>query len=258
MQEIPVFFLRGLSTKGLDDIRFAFIYWGQMHVHLERELAKRGVKLIPVLGMGAGLLDEQAHLAVDFLRAHPLWNSSQKFHLLGHSAGGLIGKKVLALLAPEEASRNIFSLVTIATPHGGSYLAEACLQAPIRHPVFTWLLKKIGFDIRNGFPFYLQLTPATQIQEFSSWHAPPGIKTASITAAGNWRIWSWPFWIAKILRMMREIPTPHDGLLESKSQTFGQNLGHFDLDHLTQLGVYGRSEFSKMCDRLAEYFRTTT
>lgn len=256
MPDIKVFFFRGLSTKGGDDISFAWLNWGQMHTGLQEELSQYGISLIPITGMGARAFQDQANHSIEFIGQYPLWqNPENKFHFLCHSAGGLIAKLTLAQLAERGESHRVQSLVTIATPHSGSHLAEACLRSPEEHPWAVRLMRLVGYDVRVGFPFYQALSRDTLEKAFAEWKVSD-TRLASIVCGGSPNQWSWPFRLLHHLPTLKDVPEPSDGLLEMESQTFGEVLGEFNLDHLCQLGVYNKPEFRRMCQRLAEFWQT--
>lgn len=249
-----VFFLRGLSTKGGDTIRFAFKNWGYMYTHIVRDLEPHGLQVHPVIGMGGGPLEEQASRALAQIRQHPVWlHSNEKIHLLGHSAGGLIARKLVTQMTPTEVQR-VASILTIATPHRGSRLAEICLTAADEHPWLAAFFRWIGFDVRTRIPAFLEISPPMVESAFRNWAAPAHIRLASVVCGAEKKLWSWPFHVAHLLPPVKRLQVLSDGLLEAESQTFGEVLDHFQLDHLCQLGVYQKPEFHRMCEAMAQFY----
>jgi triacylglycerol lipase len=120
---IPGFF--GFANLG------ELAYFGHVHRELEARFAARGleatidaVRTRPTASLRARAQRLLASLATADLRADDV------VHLIGHSSGGLDARFLLtpgislgAGLDPEPIARRVASLVTVATPHGGTPVA---------------------------------------------------------------------------------------------------------------------------------------
>jgi pimeloyl-ACP methyl ester carboxylesterase len=254
-----VWFLRGLNTQGDDLLRFGIFKWRPMHEMLAKTFSKRGVRFIPVLGRGGGALADQVTRAQAFVERHPEWvKDTGPHHFLGHSTGGLVGRALAHTL--NEKGR-IHSLTTIGTPHLGAPLAHQALAVPSTRPLLHGALRSIGYNLRKKTAPFQDLTPEA-VREFSK-HYPgrPDVHYASVLCHVPPERLSWPVSLLHRLSKADQL-NPNDGLVEVESQSFGESLDRFQLDHLDQLGFVARvwrrdfylNEFDRLCNRLIEHW----
>lgn len=247
-----VFFFRGLSTYGSDHAKWAFFDFGPMYGRIVRAMRDRDIQLIPVMGMGTGSLAEVSERAVDFLRAHEIWRDENRpVHIMAHSAGGLAARRALHQLG---SRKNLRGLLTVATPHRGSHLAQICVEMPERAPASARLLKIFGYDLASRREFFTELTidhvNATFKDECFLFNK------ASIVCAAPPARWSPPMKLIHRLGAVRDLTPPSDGIIERTSQPYGEILGEICLDHFQQVGLFGgRPEFTRMCDLSAGFFK---
>lgn len=255
-----VFFFRGLSTYGSDNIRWGLLDFGPMHKYLQRELSRHGLELHAIEGMGAGTLAEVSARAWEALNKHPLWlNQDAQVHFLGHSAGGLVGR---VLLSRNDIPKDkVASFLSVATPHQGTGIAEVCMSLHEKHPYSYRALRMLGYNTRTRVDFFKEFTRGGITNQL---RLCPGEATAdrlhaqrvgSLVCALPVSDWCWP------LRMMRALPafrTPvglSDGLIERDSQVFGEVVAEMQIDHFRQLGYFDQyRRFAKMCETISEYF----
>jgi triacylglycerol lipase len=100
------------------------------------------------------------------------WGGDDPIYLLAHSMGGLDCRRVIAQYP--EIERRVRRLVTIATPHYGSPVADAVLDQrhPLRPHLPGWLLEILGANAGA----LEDLTTRTALQDADK----PGIEYLSI------------------------------------------------------------------------------
>ncbi len=256
-----VFFFRGLNTAGRDHVQWGPLNFGPMFQHLRLELGREGLVFHPIEGMGVGSLNQMSERALEQLAQSPAWQSSDTpVHFLGHSAGGLIARLVLRQLLRQNTASvgKIKSLLTIATPHRGAKLAELCLTLRQLDPRSYWLMRSFGYDVETRREFLLEYTPSTlagrltgedEVQLF------PHLSLGSIVCAAPPNEWCLPLRTLHRLPMFKHFTELSDGLIERETQIFGEVAGEVRIDHLRQIGLFGRShQFSQMCQMIRDYF----
>lgn len=258
MRSTRVFFIRGLSTYGHDNARFSLLDLGPVYRHIQTGLSQRGLDLHPVTGLGSGSLPELTDRAVKYLRENAAWNEpNAKIHLLGHSAGGLVARLVVDRLIKENEQQKIASLLTIASPHKGSSLAQIFTEMPIRHPGSAKWLKAIGYNVEDKKHFFAELTPGSVLQLLPP--PPENLNVASIICCAPGDQWCWPLKAARFLDAYRAFDLPSDGVVERESQIFGEVIAEIAIDHLRQVGFFGRkNEFQQMLDAISSFYNRST
>ncbi|MCU1414344.1 MAG: alpha/beta hydrolase [Microbacteriaceae bacterium] len=94
------------------------------------------IHALPELGYNRGRIAESATLAEAYLDAHDL----RGVILLGHSKGGIIGKR---MMVADDAAGRIAQLIAVCSPFGGSSLARFAPNPALRafHPRNALLLE---------------------------------------------------------------------------------------------------------------------
>lgn len=255
-----VFFFRGLSTYGGDDAKFSIFNFGPMYQHFERAFRARGLDFRPVTGMGAGTLAEVTARALEFLRADEVFQSPTPVHFCGHSAGGVIARLALAELAPEIPSGKVASLLTIASPNKGSKLARLCMDLPgSGRSRSVRALRRIGYDLGAKRHFFAELTEEAIARAFSDDSPAPGTRHASIVCSAPRAEWSWPLRLLYKIHAFRDFQHESDGVVEKDSQAYGEVLAELEIDHIREIGLFGRRErFEQLCDIAAEFFNSSS
>lgn len=248
-----IFFFRGLSTYGSDHAQWSIFNFGPLHGAFERAFAERGVDFHPVLGMGAGQLEVVAARALALVEAHPAWRSAAPVHFLGHSAGGLVARLVLHELEKKAPGR-VASLLTIASPHAGSRLADVCLGMHETHAGSARLLRTFGYDLRDKRAFFEDLGAANVARLFTK-HAPQA-ECGSIVAWSPRKEWCAPLKMFYRVHAFRDMPWDSDGVVERDTQPFGRVIAELPIDHFRQVGLFGEAHrFARMCDVAVDYFK---
>ncbi|MGE0762633.1 MAG: esterase/lipase family protein [Bdellovibrionales bacterium] len=255
-----VLYFRGLNTQGDEQLRFGRLALGPMHGPWLEQLHKRHVTALPVPGRGGGPLQEQIEKAVESIRRLPLWQSPEtRFHFLAHSTGGLVARAAVHHL--RQPSR-ILSVVTLAAPHQGSWLAELIPSVPERRPRLNRLLQLIDYRIEKKLAAFADLTPM-QAKQFNSLYPDvPGIRYGSAIFAIPEKKLSWPVRFAKRIVDTSEAPMS-DGIVALDAQNWGEVFFKGQLDHMNQIGYNFRllpherlktnQEFLRLVDKVVDF-----
>lgn len=254
-----VFFFRGLSTYGHDHAKWSIFDFGPIFKNFARALPERGISLLPVLGMGSGSLLEIRDRARAFILQHSVWrDSTRPVYFLGHSAGGLVARLVLSDLHArgELPEGKVTSLLTIASPHRGSHLAQVCVDMPDRYWGSALFFKSCGYDISRRRDFFIELTPPYVDRLFQKEIWPPSVLRTSLVCSAPRAEWCWPLRVAHRLHAFRSFALPSDGVVEAESQPFGEVIAHLRIDHFRQVGLFdGPQMFENMCDVIADFYQ---
>ncbi|MGK5090318.1 alpha/beta fold hydrolase [Bdellovibrionota bacterium FG-2] len=180
----------------------------------------------------AGSIEERAAvLRKEILRLVP----EGKFHLLGHSMGGLDIRLVVHRY-PQIASRCL-SITTLATPHHGSPIADFIVDhLGSGEPVVNSLLNLIGGDLITAKElttkylaenFNQHVVDRSDIRYFSmGFYVPSPIVTHLLVP--------W-LWVTHGLVANAGSPD-NDGMVSVESARWGEDLGAFPGDHYSETG----------------------
>lgn len=148
--------------------------------------------------------------------------------LIAHSQGGLDARFAIKTLGV----RGISTLVTIGTPHEGTEVADWVLRERKKGGILYWALRGIGgYDLRM-LRFSGELTKSFLVAHASRFAAVPEVRYGAARAhcrTSCYRLLTLVAWLA-------DLPAG-DGMVGSESQRFGEDLGEYDLDHLSTVGV---------------------
>ncbi len=148
--------------------------------------------------------------------------------LLAHSQGGLDARYALATLKVS----GVDALVTVGTPHSGSRVAQWAHEQAEKRSFFSRLLQT-GFDYDLGSLRFLgEMVPGFIASRAEYFRIPSRVRGASVRAVCQTQC----FWPLRALSWFFDLG-PGDGLVEAESQRWGEDLGAFDLDHLSEVSV---------------------
>ena len=150
----PIILVHGLGWR--DETRL-FRYWGKIPAFLEKLGAR--VFLSHQDAMSSVIVcGEQVRERIAQVLAK---TGAEKVNLIAHSKGGLDSREALR---DERCASSVASLVTVSTPHHGSYIAERLCSRPrwFLRPimgVMTWFYKMRGDKAADAFGAWEGLLP---------------------------------------------------------------------------------------------------
>ena len=198
---------------------------------------------------GKGCLVKQMHFPPDstieqraFLIRNQL-EESGPWWVIAHSQAGLDLRFAFQTLRLNPS--RVRGVVSIGTPHHGSRVATWALDHLQRRSLFWRVLKLAGYDL-GELRFLPEMDGDFLIQKAGYFIQEPRVAWFSVGSdcqnSCHWALRLLAHWAGA---------RNGDGLVELESQRFGQWLGPFDLDHLSEVGVDGakrgiRGEVLKM------------
>lgn len=230
-----VVLLRGLNTYNTDEVRIGPLRLGCFYTHWENHLKRRGLTSLKVPELGPGTLKSSYSGALKFLQEQIKDGALSRFHLLTHSSGGLIGRK---LTTEPSLKEHILSLATVACPHSGSDLVNLA-EKWSRKASARRLLYLLGYDLDDRLDHIRELS-IEKMTEFNRFHpAMKSVRQINIPCSLAPAKRSWLFSLfGKFVEGQR--PVDGDGLLPLKSQIWAdvETFGPLQLDHLSSLGFF--------------------
>lgn len=214
---------------------------GQMHA-LALDLRRRGVRAYAPNVAPYNPIDVRARMWKRCLEQILEENGASKLNLVAHSMGGLDARYLIHELGMHDA---VASLVTIATPHHGSTLADVLLDRPSRLldgmvRLFDWMGNSAMPDVQADASTVLrQMKPSFICERFNPYVPDhPSVRYWSYAGAAGvgTDVPINPF----LLRQNRWIHARegiNDGYVSVESARWGTFLGTLPADHLQQIGL---------------------
>ncbi len=252
----PVVLVHGLL--GFDSF-LSFEYFHGVREFFE----SRGVRVISPRLPAAAPIEVRARALFDALEIEKLnsTNSESRFHLIGHSMGGLDSRFLISKLQSENENR-IASLTTLASPHHGAKMADLILNeannldlneeksekilnnsskstSEIKNFQFPALkisnfLEKLNELVGLDFTGLGNLT--TEFMEKFNEEVPMRAGTKYFSYGGECSsVWSHYYIQAKYLK---KFEGPNDGLVSVESSKYGKYLKTLPLDHTQFIGMF--------------------
>jgi triacylglycerol esterase/lipase EstA (alpha/beta hydrolase family) len=174
----------------------------------------------------------------------------EKTALVAHSQGALDARYALKSLGVSGVS----ALISIGAPQSGTAVAEWAVREREREGFWYWALRIFGRYDLKGVSFAAEMTPAFLRKQADRFGAVSGVRYAS--AQGVCR--SGCSWALRGLDWITGAgvgPGHGDGLVSGEGQLWGDNLGEYDLDHLSEVGVdvLHRVERGRFLNRVWSY-----
>lgn len=244
--KLPVIYVRGMNTSGSNYLTLGWIpIPALMYGPWMEFFRSQNIEAYAIDNLGGGLLQEQTDRADLFLtKLKP--RLSDGFHIVAHSAGGLVG---WGLSSRQPWAGLVKSLTTLATPHQGSKMADLFFEFTAKQDFRVKALRSMGYNYQKRIPIFKEFT-AQGVEEFKNRNRlAESFPLFSYSFSLNPEDMSWP------LRITHQVGFKlsnlrHDGFIEVDSQRAGQHLSHWELDHSSQLGhhlyVDPRAKVKKM------------
>lgn len=293
-----VLFLHGLNTFGDDLLHIGPRSYGRMDRELKQELARCGVTIHSVDGVGCGSPEEQADLVCDWLRkklGSEELTRKRPLVILGNSLGGLVARVVAHRLSAPRSDSDLADLapwtiplvVTWGTPHRGTVAAGITRELASRHRQLFQTVRRLAttirYDLDERDQTFRHYTP--QAMDVFNLKYPPltgVVREVSLLCRVPMRDVAPCFWLLyprlhgrNYINMLKdyvsqsETHAPSDGFIPVGSQAWGETRGDFRLDHFVQMGFaellpqkaqreFARSEFRNLVKTLVDLIEETT
>jgi triacylglycerol lipase len=210
-----------ISLRGLSPV-FGPIDEGEYFKFLKRELSLLGYKVQVCPKNSDGDQRGVSTRAFDckvFIYRFQRKNSGAKFHIIGHSMGGIVARKIIG---SPTITKYIKSVTTISTPHKGSELASLAINNYDKSDYIGRFLRLIDFTPKSRKYLDDISLESNYIERLKN---PKNIPIYSISnyKTNNYNI---PFNISS-----KYISSLNDGVIETSSMKYGVDLGTIEADH---------------------------
>ena len=194
------------------------------------------------------MLRDQAN---QFLAKYP----GEKAVIIAHSEGGIDARFAVKTLG----LKNISAIVTIGTPHRGTTLADWVIHQSSKKTVLYWLVRVFGNYDLSQLPFVGEMTASFMERQKDKFDVVPEVKYAAAQGVCLTHC----YWALRLLdfvsgtHLQGGIDTG-DGIIPAASQKFGEDLGSYDLDHLTEVNIdpTKASERKRLLDRIWAFLKS--
>lgn len=239
-------FLHGLCTYGDDELHLGPVRMGRLDRYLVEFFAQRQTSLLSINGIGFGSPEEQAETAIPQIRS----SANRHLILLGHSMGGLTARVLQPRL--EQAGHRV-DIITWGTPHHGTSAAIRNDSRPVKK-IADW----IGYNLESRAATFKHCTPDA-LAPFNKRY--PFRQESQFSLACDV-----PLQYTTPLLFALRPPGPSDGFIKVESQSFGQILDRFRLDHFSAIGysdlhplqsvrTHSRTEFNRLVELVLSFRR---
>lgn len=250
-----IIYFRGLNSYGDHRLHLGPLALGSMDKYWKQGLESGGHEVFSILNFEFGDLESQIDRAKEEVisKLSPLREGP--VHLMGHSAGGILAR---ALAHSEELEGRVRSVITMASPHYGSPLAERLQGFPLEFPQRQRFIQRVGYDIAQRMEGLLCFSPEKMNEFNEAYPNRPDVKYACLPCGLPPHQWSFPL---RVLHQLFSLAGTSDGLVSWESQVWGMELGRFGLDHLDQTGYHirlwpgpYRREYQRLMGQVLEFY----
>ena len=237
-----------ISVRGLTPV-FGPIKEGEYFKFLNKSLNNAGFKTItcPKLrDRDTRDINQRAFDCKSFLLKYILQNPKVKFHLIGHSMGGLVARK---LIDNRLFSRFVKTVTTISTPHKGAELANLAIDNHLKDSLVGHFVRLIEFTPEKR-KYLEQLRSVNGESPYSQKLKNP--RKIPVYSISNYKTnyYNGPLSISE-----RYISQRNDGIIETSSMIFGEHLGTIQADHM-ESGCILYTKRSKGCKKVLRILLT--
>lgn len=225
---VEIFYIPGLNNYGDDRVHIGPLKFFRMHERLAQELARHGVKIVPIYPEKSDLNSKIQKLGEKIKS-----DATSLAIILGHSTGGIMAR---SLLNSPGIKKNIAGVITFGCPHYGSHLADVAYKLTSNRSVKLKFLKFFGYDAAKNLKYILDLSSENLKKHFGNEnHAEVPVYSLICTKRSG----QLPLAFKMLHSYSGEnLAFATDGIVSEESQRWGKTLGPFDLDHLAQIGFF--------------------
>jgi triacylglycerol lipase len=204
-------------------LRWRFHYFRGVADHLRRVGVNAYVVRMPALDA----IPARAAALAEFVKALP----HERVTLIAHSMGGLDARYAIAHLG---LAPRITALVTVATPHRGTPLADLLARRPVR--TARRLAAKLGLRSEA-----VECLTTERMARFND-EVPdaPGVTYACVPCGRRARPGAIHAFLRPMHAYLRRVAGPNDGLVPVSSQIWGAVIEEIEADHWAQVGWSSR------------------
>jgi triacylglycerol lipase len=234
----PVVLVHGLLgfTRRTIGRLFAFAYFQGV----EDALREAGVEVTSVALPATGSVHDRAKALKRAVEA----TGAPRVNLIAHSMGGLDARWWIGRLG---GHARVASLVTVATPHRGTAVADWGEQRVGRALAGWRLLRDVGIDPAA----FRDLTRDACEARNAELATAPEVPVFSVAGARPWYAVAAPLQLS--FRMLQRVEGPNDGLVSVASARWGESWGTVEADHLAETGWHWTPPGLARFDHLAFY-----
>jgi triacylglycerol lipase len=197
----------------------------------------KGCSVVHVQFLENATIESRALMLRDQAQAFTKKTGSSDFTIIAHSQGGLDARFAISTVK----MKGVRSLITIGAPHHGTPLAEWVIDQKTSKTVLYWTLKIFAqYDLAD-LPFAGEMTEKFLKRFADKFQDDPSVAYASAQGACS----SDCHWAFKLLRFISGVDllgSHGDGIIPTESQVYGENLGEYNLDHISEVGVDARKK----------------
>lgn len=156
--------------------------------------------------------------------------------IVAHSMAGIDARYALMTAGLQ----GVKGLITIGTPHHGTRLASWAREQVERKTWVLGILRTLAQYDLGSLAFVPQLTPEAIARGKEKLAPVPGVVYASATARCKTGCSMWFWWLGRFVDL-----GPGDGIIEADTQTFGEDLGEYDLDHISTVSADPKKQMER-------------
>jgi pimeloyl-ACP methyl ester carboxylesterase len=195
-------------------------------------LKAKGCEILHVQFLENATIESRALMLRDQAQTFLKKTGGKDVVIIAHSQGGLDARFAVSTVKMP----GVRALVTIGTPHQGTPLAQWTLDQKNSKTLLYWTLKIFAqYDLAD-LPFAGEMTEKFLKRFEDKFKDDASVAYASAQGACE----SDCHWSFKLLHFVSGIDLlgPHgDGIIPAESQIHGEDLGRYNLDHISEVGV---------------------
>jgi hypothetical protein len=200
-------------------------------------------------------IEVRARFLRDQTRESTAQNGGVRAVIVAHSQGALDARFALKSLGLASVS----ALISIGAPNYGTPIADWVISHRDSKSILYWVLRLGGNYDLKGLPFVGEMTEAFLKQHAENFSQVTGVKYASARGACRTDC----HWSLRLLNWLSggrgglSSASGGDGMIPAERQSFGEDLGEYDLDHISEVGHDAAKlpERTRFLEKLVPYLR---